>query len=178
MKAVTVVGLGYVGLPLACLIAKSRKYKTYGLDNDKRKVDSLKKGVCYIKDEDLEKEVKVCKGRITATTDASLAIPDSDIVVVCVPTPVDESYNPDYSILEKAVKGVAPYLKKNAIFSVESTISPGTCRDIVEPILREAGFTVGKDIVLAHCPERIDPGNRKWKIKKYSSRHRDNEWRA
>ncbi|MFC1800492.1 nucleotide sugar dehydrogenase, partial [Nanoarchaeota archaeon] len=159
MKTVTVVGLGYVGLPLVCLLV-DKGYKVYGLDVDENKVQLTNQGISHIKDEILESGVSKIKGKIIATTDAKEAISNSDIIVVCVPTPVDDLHKPDLGALKSASTTISKYLKDGQLVVIESTIAPGTCREVVKPILDENG----NGYHLAHCPERVDPGNKQFQL--------------
>ena len=161
-EKVVIIGLGYVGLPLACLSAK-KGFKTTGLDISRKIVGATNAGKSHIKDKELEKNVKAVKGKLTATTDAS-AIKNADFVVVCVPTPVDEQHLPDLKPLESACRSVAANLSKGTVVIIESTIYPGTIEEIVKPILESSGLKSEKDFYLVHCPERIDPGNKKWHL--------------
>ena len=163
MKTVTIIGLGYVGLPLALLTAE-RGYKTYGIDIDKKIVDLTNKGISHIKDPDLEKSLKKQKGKIIATTDVKV-IKNSDIVIICVPTPVDKTLHPDLNPIKGASHSISKNLKKGHLIIIESSINPGVTEEVVQPILEESGLKAGKDFYLVHCPERIDPGNKKWTIK-------------
>ena len=162
MKA-TVVGQGYVGLPLA--IAASRfGYTIYGLDNNDEKIALLKSGKSII--EDLIDEVvkkSVDSKHYLPTIDQSV-ISDSEIILICVPTPLSKDHKPDLGALISATTTVGKYLKVGTLVIVESTIEPGTCRNILLPILlKESGLTLD-DFDLAYSPERIDPTNRKWGI--------------
>ena len=157
---VTVIGLGYVGLPLACLLSR-KGLITYGVDVSKEKVKLINKKISPIDDKKLEKELKASK--IKALSDFT-PIKSSDVVVICVPTPVNEKYVPNLEPLKNAVRSVSKYLKKGQIIIVESTIHPGTTEEIVQPILEEKGLKAGNDFYLAHCPERIDPGNKQWDV--------------
>jgi UDP-N-acetyl-D-glucosamine dehydrogenase len=161
-EKVVIIGLGYVGLPLACLSAK-KGFKTTGLDISRKIVDLTNAGKSHIKDVGLEKNVKAVKGKLIATTDAS-AIKNADFVVVCVPTPVDEQHLPDLKPLESACRSVASNISKGQTIIVESTIYPGTIEEVVKPILESSGLKAEKDFFLVHCPERIDPGNKKWHL--------------
>ena len=164
MTKVTVVGLGYVGLPLACLCA-GKGYKVYGLDIDKKKVDLINKNQSPIDDEYIINKLKNIKNKIHATTDANECIPSSDIVIVCVPTPIDRDNAPDLTALMESVSTISKFIKQNVLLVIESTIYPGTIEEIVIPILKKQRFDAYKnDIFVAHCPERIDPGNKKWAI--------------
>ncbi|MFA4907189.1 MAG: nucleotide sugar dehydrogenase [archaeon] len=162
-KTVCIVGLGYVGLPLACLSA-AKGYSVRGIDLDPAKVKKINSGESPIEDEYLKREVRAQKGKITASTDFA-SVPDSDFVVVCVPTPVDEKHLPDLRPLEGACRSIAPKIRKGQTIIIESTIYPGTIEEICKPLLEKgSGLKAEKDFYLCHCPERIDPGNKKWTI--------------
>ena len=162
MKA-TVVGQGYVGLPLA-ITASRFGYTIYGLDNNVEKIALLKSGKSII--EDLIDEVvkkSVDSKHYSPTIDQSV-ISDSEIILICVPTPLSKDHKPDLGALISATTTVGKYLKVGTLVIVESTIEPGTCRNILLPILlKESGLTLD-DFDLAYSPERIDPTNRKWGI--------------
>lgn len=159
-QTVCVIGLGYVGLPLAVQSAR-KGYAVFGLDNDAEKIKKINSGRSPIKEEFLEKNLS--KIKLEATSDASI-IQKSDIVLVCVPTPVDEKYMPNLEPVEKAIESIVKNLKKGQLIVIESTINPGVCEEVVEPIFRRAGYVVGRDYFLAHCPERINPGDKKWNV--------------
>ena len=164
MKTITIVGLGYVGLPLACLCAE-KGFKVYGLDIDKNKVDLINKSQSPIEDSYIIQKLKNLKNRIQATTNASYCIPNSDIVIVCVPTPVDRNNIPDLTPLMESVSTISKFIKQGTLLIIESTIYPGTIEEVVLPILKKQRFdTYKNDVFVAHCPERIDPGNRRWTI--------------
>ena len=162
---VGVVGLGYVGLPLAVEKAKAG-FKTVGFDIQSKKVDLVNEGENYIGDvvdEDLEKLVK--KGLLSATTDFSF-INEVDFIAVCVPTPLDVYQQPDISYIKKSSEDIARYLKKGSIVVLESTTYPGTTEELIKPILEEgSGFICGEDFYLGYSPERVDPGNLIYKTK-------------
>jgi UDP-N-acetyl-D-glucosamine dehydrogenase len=163
IKSVAVLGLGYVGLPLACLLAK-KGYTVYGIDIDKHKVDPVNQGKSHIEDDILKQEVAEVKGKIIATTsDENLT--KSDAVVICVPTPVDEKYNPDFGPVISATNSCLKHLHRGQLIILESTVSPGTCEEVMLPVLDKSGLKAGIDYDLSHCPERIDPGNKKYRIK-------------
>lgn len=162
MKTITIAGLGYVGLPLACLCA-GKGLKVYGLDVDRNRVDLVNKSQSPIKDEYVESKLKRVK--ILATANAEECIPVSDAVIVCVPTPVDKNNSPDLTALMSAVLTISKHIRQGTLLVIESTIYPGTVEEIVVPILQKQKFNIQKnDIFVAHCPERIDPGNKKWTI--------------
>ncbi|MEK9132372.1 MAG: nucleotide sugar dehydrogenase [Patescibacteria group bacterium] len=149
IQTVAVLGLGYVGFPLAVLLVKSKKYKVYGLDISpiavKRANSALK----------------------SSSFDASSNFENikyADIVVVCVPTPVKKKYQPDYEPLKKACESIVKNSTNRQLVIIESTINPGTCEEVVLPVLEKYGKVAGRDFLLAHCPERIDPGNKKWTL--------------
>ena len=159
-EIITVIGVGYVGLPLACLLA-TKKYKVYGLDTNKTLVDKINKGIPPINDSLVVKSLaKIVPEYLRATQDAKV-IGKSDIVIVSVPTPVDKSYQPDFEPIIKATETIAKNLKKGQLIVIESTINPGVSEEIILPILEKQKFKVGKDFYLAHVPERINPGDPK-----------------
>jgi nucleotide sugar dehydrogenase len=159
MRTVTIVGLGYVGLPLACLCA-NKGYNVYGLDTDKNKVSLISQGSSPIDDASLKEAVKKTKGKIKVTDNIERAVKDSSIVIVCVPTPVDGNHLPNLGPLKSACEKVSKSLQKDTLVIIESTIFPGTIDEIVLPILKKSNV----DFYLSHCPERLDPGNEKFTI--------------
>ncbi len=161
-EIVTVVGLGYVGLPLAVLAAK-KGFTTQGLEQNTEKVDLVNRGENFLQDEFLKEHFQA--GMVKASVKPAI-LKKSDIIIVCVPTPVDAQYNPDLGPVRGAVEAIANNitLEKKPLIIIESTINPGVCEEVVEPLLREAGFKEGKHYDLAHCPERINPGDPKWNV--------------
>jgi UDP-N-acetyl-D-glucosamine dehydrogenase len=162
---VAVIGLGYVGLPLAVEKAKAG-YRTIGFDIQKQKVDMVNQGQNYIGDVvDSELKDLVDKGLLSATTDFSI-VKDADFIAICVPTPLDEYQQPDISYVKNSTIEIAKYLKKGSIVVLESTTYPGTTEELLLPILEEgSGFKCGQDFFLAFSPERVDPGNLIYKTK-------------
>ena len=160
-----VVGLGYVGLPLAVEKAKAG-FKTIGFDVQESKVDMVNSGKNYIGDvvdSDLEKLVKT--GLLKATKDFSF-IKDVDFIAICVPTPLDEHQEPDISYVRDSAIEVSKYLTAGTMVVLESTTYPGTTEELLKPILEEgSGLTCGKDFYLGFSPERVDPGNLIFKTK-------------
>jgi len=153
-----VIGLGYVGLPLAVEVANVGINVT-GVEIDTKKVNMVNNGENYIgdvKDEELKKAVE--KGLITATSDFSV-IKDMDVVSICVPTPLNKLKDPDMSFITSALDEIEKYLHKDLVIILESTTYPGTTREYMLPILEESGLECGKDFYLAFSPERVDPGN-------------------
>jgi len=198
-QTVCVIGMGYVGLPLAVQSAL-KGFSVFGLENDRKKIKKINSGKSPIRDGFLEDNLlkvhpntnskttseknnnhkakppinsadisskdsaKIGVGiKIEATADVKV-IKKSDIVLVCVPTPVDEKYYPDLNPIKKAATAIAKNLKKEQLVIIESTINPGVCEEIIEPIFAKAGYKAGKDYYLAHCPERINPGDTKWNV--------------
>lgn len=162
-QKVAIFGLGYVGLPLACLCME-KGYEVYEVDIDRRVVDLLNQGICPINDLSLIEKFNRLKGKFIATTDGLTAAKNSDIVLVCVPTPVDTNRRPNLTFVENAVETISKGLHRRQLIIIESTIYPGTTDNIVRPILEKSSLKAGIDFYLAHCPERLDPGNKKWKI--------------
>ena len=157
-----VLGLGYVGLPLAVVFAEAG-FDVIGIDPDARKVDSLNEGVSYIPDVETEIVAKLVKsGKLKATTDFS-AISDVEAVSICVPTPLKKTGDPDMSFIDTATTDLAKYVHKGMVVVLESTTYPGTTREFILPMLTEkSGLTVGEDLFLSFSPERVDPGREDW----------------
>lgn len=163
MKKIAVIGLGYVGLPLAGLCAK-KGYEVIGLERNKEVVALLRSGKSHIQDHVVEHLLsEACAtGRFYPVTDHT-ELADCKVYLICVPTPVDENFDPDLMPLKAAAMDISPYLKRGDLVVVESTVFPGTCEDIVLPILEEeSGLKVGEDVHFAHCPERVNPGDTFW----------------
>ena len=156
-----VIGLGYVGLPLAVEFAKAG-VKAVGFDVDKEKVDSISHGKSYISDIESEVVSRVVNdGTLVATTDFSL-LADVDTINICVPTPLRKTKDPDLSYVVKAVEQIAAHLRSGQLIILESTTYPGTVTEVVQPRLEKKGLRVGTDFFLAFSPERVDPGNTEW----------------
>lgn len=153
-----VIGLGYVGLPLAVEKAKAG-FTVVGFDVQQHKVDKVNRGENYIGDvvpEELQQ--LVASGKITASADFD-RLADCDVVAICVPTPLDKFKQPDLSYIVNSTKEIAKRVHKDMLVVLESTTYPGTTEEVVAPILEESGLKVGKDFYLAFSPERVDPGN-------------------
>ncbi len=159
---VGILGLGYVGLPLAVVFAEAGFHVT-GIDPDTRKVDSLQKGVSYIPDvKTAVVERLVRSGHLSATSDFSV-LKDMDAVSICVPTPLRQTGDPDMSYIIAATDELAKYMHKGMVVVLESTTYPGTTRELLLPKLGgERGLTIGEDWFLAFSPERVDPGRTDW----------------
>jgi len=161
---VVVIGIGYVGLPLVAEFARAG-YRTTGLDNDPEKVRLLNAGHSYIADvptSDLAPHVKA--GRLDATSDRAV-LAKADAVIVCVPTPLNKTKDPDMRFIVTATEAIAEYSHPGMLVVLESTTYPGTTSEVVVPKLVEKGLEVGKDVFIAFSPERVDPGNTVYKTK-------------
>ena len=162
MKRVSVIGLGYVGLPLALAIVKSKKYEVVGFDISKNQVDKINRKECPITDDVAAKDLKNLD--LFATTDKE-NIKGSDYYIICVPTPVLSDYTPDYQPVISAGEGIGDVLSEGETVILESTVNPGTCEEILIPILeKRSGLTAGTDFNVAMCPERINPGDPNWNV--------------
>ncbi|MEH7384300.1 nucleotide sugar dehydrogenase [Bacillus sp. JJ1521] len=159
-----VVGLGYVGLPLAVEKANAG-YNVIGFDIQEKRTNMVNEGINYIGDvvdEELSKFVS--EKRLVATTDYS-RIQEVDAVAICVPTPLDTYQQPDTSYVESSGKEIAKYLHKGMLVVLESTTYPGTTEEVLKPILEASGLVCGEDFFLAYSPERVDPGNKSYNTK-------------
>lgn len=155
LKKICVIGLGYIGLPTAAIFAKAG-YEVVGVDINKQVVESLNDGKILIEEVGLPELVKevVEAGRLRA----SLTPEKADVFIVAVPTPIHTDFTADVRYVESATEALVPYLEKENVLIVESTIPPRTMDDVVAPILQKHGIDPRKDVHLAHCPERVLPG--------------------
>ena len=165
---VCVIGLGYVGLPLAIELARAG-FPVTGIDKDERKVKSLNDGISYIPDvETADVQKLTAKKKFAATTDYDI-LRDVDVIFICVPTPFDQMKAPDLEPVVSATRGLAPRLQPGQLVVLQSTTYPGTTEELCMPILeKESGLKAGKDFHLAFSPERIDPGatsSKGWNVK-------------
>lgn len=160
---ITVVGQGYVGLPLA-LSAAEVGFVVFGFDSDSAKVEKLLEGKSFIEDISNQKITQYLKTNRYIPTKDPTSIKNSKVVLICVPTPINSRHEPDLEILMNATKTVGRNLTAGALVIVESTIEPGTCRKILLPILLKESKLKLEDFELAYSPERIDPTNKEWGI--------------
>ena len=161
---IAVIGLGYVGLPLAMEFAEAG-FKVIGYDVSQRVVDLLKKGESHIQDVPAGQVWKhVAAGRFVPTTDEA-ALSEADAVSIAVPTPLAKTRDPDMAYVISAADAITRRAKRGALIVLESTTYPGTTREVLQTRLESRGFVVGKDVFLAFSPERVDPGNAKWHTK-------------
>ncbi len=163
-KIVSVIGLGYVGFPLACAIAKNKNYEVRGFDVSLEKIDKIKARISPIDDETAIQDIKTVSLQVDVT---STILKDSDIFIITVPTPIKNGTLPDLEAVCAAGKSIGAYLQKgkNQIVILESTVNPGVCEENLLPVLESvSGLQGGIDFELGHCPERINPGDSRWNV--------------
>jgi len=161
---VAVIGLGYVGLPLAVAAAQS-DYIVNGIDISEKKVSELSSGISIIEDIANTDISKLINGkRLKVSSDFSM-IRDSEVILICVPTPLTQNHKPDLSIVTIATRSVAKYLSKGSLVILESTVEPGTTRNILLPLLEEGSGLERSEFQVAFSPERIDPANKQWGVR-------------
>ena len=161
---VAVVGIGYVGLPLATEMARAG-FKTIGYDKHEFKVKSINEGRSYIGDvSDADIKPLVAAGKLSASTDPAV-LGQADVVIICVPTPLNKTKEPDNSFIVAAAEDLAKVLHKDTLVILESTTFPGFTREVLLPKLQEGGLKVGQDFYLCFSPERVDPGNPRFHTK-------------
>jgi len=159
---VGVVGLGYVGLPLAVLQAKNN-FRVIGIDESIEKIDKINQGINYILDvnnEDLQSVVE--SGYLIATSDFR-RLQECDVILVCVPTPLTPNKEPDITAIEKVTAHIARHAHNDMLVVLESTTYPGTTEEVIIPSLVTRKLRVGENLFVAFSPERVDPGNRSFK---------------
>ncbi len=165
-KVLAVVGLGYVGLPVAVL-AKKKGWAVIGVDVDEEKIDKINAGVCPLKDDTLAKELAA--NPISATTDPA-RVKEAAVIIVAVPTPIHANKDPNLEPLKAALASIRPYLTAGQLLSIESTINPGVMNEIVLPLLHgRSDLVLDADseqdaLYVVHCPERINPGDSRWTV--------------
>ncbi|MDN5280680.1 MAG: UDP-N-acetyl-D-mannosaminuronic acid dehydrogenase [Clostridiales bacterium] len=152
---ICVCGLGYIGLPTSAIMA-AKGFSVLGVDVNEKVVETINNGKIHIAEPDLDLFVKaaVQAGRLSART----APEPSDVFIIAVPTPFKNDKKPDMSFVEKATESICKVLQSGNLIILESTSPPETCMNIISPIVRAAGFVPGKDVFIAHCPERVLPG--------------------
>jgi len=161
---VGVVGLGYVGLPFAVEKAKAG-FRVIGVEQNPIRAEKVNRGENYIGDvKDEELRESVTKGLIHAGTDFQ-RVPEMDVIVICVPTPLTKNLTPDLQYIEQVTREIAARLRPGQLISLESTTYPGTTEEVMLPILESSGLKVEKDFFLVHSPERVDPGNKRYTTK-------------
>jgi len=161
--SIAIVGAGYVGLPLAMLFC-SKNYKVSVFDIDSKRINLLKAGKSYVEDVPSKDLKKYLSKNFQATTSAN-TLSQCDIIIICVPTPLSKTGEPDISYISKSVKTIQTQLKKSQLVILESTTYPGTTREVVLPELKKSGLKLDKDFYLAFSSERVDPLNKKYQLK-------------
>ncbi|HKJ30181.1 MAG TPA: NAD(P)-binding domain-containing protein, partial [Balneolales bacterium] len=157
--SVGIVGLGYVGLPLA-LAFYDQKFPVVGFDIDESKIEKLNRGESYIRHINGDKIKNLSESDLTSFTTDFNRLKDVDAIIMCVPTPLDDHREPDMSYVEGTTRAIAPHIRKGHLITLESTTYPGTTDELIRPICEDAsGLKSGKDFYLAYSPEREDPGN-------------------
>jgi len=159
-QKVCVIGLGYVGFPLAVLAA-SKGYEVFGYDKDEKKLARIEKGENIVDEKYLD--AMLPKVKLNLARDEK-ELGQCDIFIIAVPTPVNDRRCPDLRFVEGASRTVAAHMKSGALVIVESTINPGVCEEVVRPIFEHAGWKAGESVFISHCPERINPGDPKWNV--------------
>jgi len=162
---ICIIGLGYVGLPLAVAFGK-KGYSVIGLDNSKSRIERLKKGEQYIVDVDFKEVLSLIKKNKFFPTTNQKVLKTSDIIIICVPTPLRKVKIPDISYVVAAGKTVGKYLRRSQLVILESTSYPTTTREVALPILRKSGLKEEKDFFLCFSPERVNPGDKKFPLTK------------
>ena len=143
---IVVVGLGYVGIPVATAVSEIENFEVFGLDIDQEKITGLRE-----------------KKDFSMTTDYSV-VQQADKIIICLPTPVKDDAEPDLSIIQSSLTEVEKNLKAKTDIIIESTINPGVCDEKIIPLLEKNEKKLGRDFTLSHCPERINPGDPKWNV--------------
>jgi len=162
---IAVIGLGYVGLPLAVNFAKSG-FKVFGLDKNEKRVNRVNKGKSYILDISSKELSSVVRSKnLMAGLDFEI-LKEMDVIVICVPTPLKRKYTPDIKYILSAVHTIRKYMKKETLVILESTTYPGTTEELIKPELEKGNKKVGRDFYLSFSPERIDPGNKHYDVTK------------
>tara|TARA_Y100000994_G_scaffold65786_1_gene53651 strand:- start:759 stop:2078 length:1320 start_codon:yes stop_codon:yes gene_type:complete len=159
-KKVTIgiIGMGYVGLPLAITYAEAG-YKVLGIDIDKNKVDKINKSLSYINHIPSEKLKNLVDSNFLQATNNFYEINNVDAIILCLPTPLNKYREPDLSYIRSTLNSIKPFFKKGQVLSLESTTYPGTTKEELYPFIKNAGFNIGEDFFLVYSPEREDPGN-------------------
>lgn len=155
---VGVLGMGYVGLPLALAFAE-KNIETVGFDIDQRKINLIKDGKSPINQIKSSRILNVTKTKIFRLTSDFKEVSNLDAVILCLPTPLNSKKKPDLSYVTSSLNSLLPFLKKGQLISLESTTYPGTTEEILKPFIEKKGFSIGKNFFLAYSPEREDPGN-------------------
>ena len=156
-KRITIIGVGYIGLPLAIMLARSG-YEVTGVDIDETLVNSINKGTLRLAEDDINRALQ--EPQVRKNLHAQKVPCQADTFIICVPTPLDrKKKRADLTHVKNATKSILPFLQRGNLVVIESTIPPLTCRETILPLIEKTGLKVNKDIFLCHCPERVIPGN-------------------
>lgn len=161
---VGVVGLGYVGLPFAVEKGKVG-FRVIGIDQNPKRVEMVNRGENYIGDVKDEELKELVQKKLLRAVDHFEVVPELDVIVIAVPTPLTKNLTPDLQYVERVTREIARYLRPGQLISLESTTYPGTTDELMLPILESSGLKVERDFFLAHSPERVDPGNKRYTTK-------------
>ena len=160
---IAVIGLGYVGLPLAVAFAQ-KGFRVFGIDTSQQRIERIQQKKSYIADVTHRQIARLMySGHLVVALDFDL-MREADVVIICVPTPLKRKYTPDISFMVKAVRSITPYIRSQTLVVLESTTYPGTTQELIKPELEKSGLSAGRDFYLAFSPERIDPGNPHFKV--------------
>jgi len=162
---IAVVGLGYVGLPLAIEFAK-KGFSVLGIDIDKGRIDHIRRKESYITDVTTQELRKVLKSNRFSAVNDFAALREAQVIIICVPTPLKRKYQPNISYIIQAVHAISKNIQKGSLIILESTTYPGTTEEVILPLLESKGLKCGSDFYLAFSPERIDPGNNRYPLNK------------
>ncbi len=160
---IAVVGLGYVGLPLAIAFAK-KGFFVSGIDVDRERISRIKKKESYITDVSAQELKGVIASKKFQACEDFKVLKQADVVLICVPTPLKRKYSPDISYIKQAVESISKNIKKGSLVVLESTTYPGTTEEVILPLLENSGMRHGRDFYLCFSPERIDPGNKAYPV--------------
>lgn len=164
MQLISVIGQGYVGLPLS-LAAAGSGFKVAGVDVNQNTVKQLNSGSTNLEDVNLANLEELLKNGSYSATNEFSVVSESSIILICVPTPLQDNHKPDLSYLISAVKSISKHLSKGSLVIIESTVAPGTTRDLLVPLLEKESNLRLDDFLVAFSPERIDPQNKNWNVK-------------
>lgn len=162
---IAVIGLGYVGLPLAVELSKAG-FQVTGIDTDANRVNNVKNAIAYILDVNIEDIKKLVQSKSLLVTTDFRRLKYIDVIIICVPTPLKRKYQPNINYIKSAVRQIKLHLRKGQLIILESTTYPGTTDEVILPILESTGLKCGEDFFLVFSPERIDPGNEKFPLSK------------
>ena len=161
--SIGIIGMGYVGLPLAIAYAESG-FKVLGIDIDKNKVNKINNSISYINHIPGERLTILVDSNYLKATNKYEEVSKLDVIILCLPTPLNKYREPDLSFIRNTLETIGPFLKKGQVLSLESTTYPGTTKEELYPFIKSIGFNIGEDFFLVYSPEREDPGNKRFNI--------------